>query len=459
MTGGVGRPGRERDDHRRQGHRGRRARPGRASTSRRSPRATGARRAWRRSSSARTRRARCTSAASRRPRPRSASPASATTCPRTPRAPRCVALIEELNADPAVSGILCQLPVPDHLDGVELTGLVDPGKDVDGLTPISAGRLALGEPGLRPCTPEGVDDPHRARRASTSRAPRPSSSAARTSSASRWRSCCSAPNATVTVCHSRTRDLPAVCRRADVLVAAVGRAADGRRRLGEAGRDRHRRRASTAPTPASSATSTSTRSRRGRRRDHAGPRRRRPDDDRLPAAQHAEGRADGRGRGRLTCGACAPRTGSSSSRAVAVPVTLVARLVPRRRATGLERPRLGAARADRRHGGARPPRRRPDRRPARATRSNLPPAVFLDGADAVHAARDARRDAPEARATPRASSRAPGSGSSRSAALKAGAWFSIRDERVDQPSRQVEPPPARPAPPAALSAASRIAAA
>ena len=65
-------------------------------------------------------------------------------------------LIEQLNADPAVSGILCQLPVPDHLDGVELTGLVDPGKDVDGLTPISAGRLALGEPGLRPCTPEGT---------------------------------------------------------------------------------------------------------------------------------------------------------------------------------------------------------------------------------------------------------------------------------------------------------------
>ena len=75
-----------------------------------------------------------------------------------------VELIEQLNADPAVSGILCQLPVPDHLDGVELTGLVDPGKDVDGLTPISAGRLALGEPGLRPCTPGGRDDPARAGR-------------------------------------------------------------------------------------------------------------------------------------------------------------------------------------------------------------------------------------------------------------------------------------------------------
>src|SRR3954454_17748655 len=67
-----------------------------------------------------------------------------------------IALIERLNADDDVSGILCQLPVPAHMDGVKLTGLVDPGKDVDGLTPISAGLLALGREGLRPCTPEGV---------------------------------------------------------------------------------------------------------------------------------------------------------------------------------------------------------------------------------------------------------------------------------------------------------------
>src|SRR4051794_1445799 len=66
------------------------------------------------------------------------------------------ALIERLNADDAVSGILCQLPVPDHLDGVHLTGLIDAGKDVDGLTPVSAGLLALGRDGLRPCTPQGV---------------------------------------------------------------------------------------------------------------------------------------------------------------------------------------------------------------------------------------------------------------------------------------------------------------
>ena len=67
-----------------------------------------------------------------------------------------IELIEQLNADPDVSGVLVQLPLPDHLDGVKLTGLVDVGKDVDGLTPLSAGLLALGRPGLRPCTPSGV---------------------------------------------------------------------------------------------------------------------------------------------------------------------------------------------------------------------------------------------------------------------------------------------------------------
>ena len=67
-----------------------------------------------------------------------------------------VELIERLNGDDAVDGILLQLPLPDHLDGVELTGLIDPDKDVDGLTPVSAGRLALGLEGLRPCTPPGV---------------------------------------------------------------------------------------------------------------------------------------------------------------------------------------------------------------------------------------------------------------------------------------------------------------
>jgi methylenetetrahydrofolate dehydrogenase (NADP+) / methenyltetrahydrofolate cyclohydrolase len=131
------------------------------------------------------------------------------------------ALLASLNDDPAISGILLQLPVPDHLDGDALTALIDPGKDVDGLTPISAGRLAQGRPGLRPCTPSGVielldayDVPLEGAEAVV---------VGRSLLVGR-------PlvfllldrNATVTVCHSRTRDLPAVCARADVLVAAVG---------------------------------------------------------------------------------------------------------------------------------------------------------------------------------------------------------------------------------------------
>src|SRR5579884_3432980 len=65
-------------------------------------------------------------------------------------------VIEECNADPEISGILLQLPVPRGLDGASLTALIAPEKDVDGLTPVSAGRLVQGTPGLRPCTPLGV---------------------------------------------------------------------------------------------------------------------------------------------------------------------------------------------------------------------------------------------------------------------------------------------------------------
>ena len=131
------------------------------------------------------------------------------------------AVIEECNRDPEVSGILLQLPVPAGLDGAALTGLIAPEKDVDGLTPISAGRLVQGTPGLRPCTPLGVielldayDVPLEGAEAivvgRSDLVGKPLSTLLL------------ARNATVTVCHSRTRDLEAVCSRADVLVAAVG---------------------------------------------------------------------------------------------------------------------------------------------------------------------------------------------------------------------------------------------
>jgi methylenetetrahydrofolate dehydrogenase (NADP+) / methenyltetrahydrofolate cyclohydrolase len=133
------------------------------------------------------------------------------------------ALLGELNGDPRVSGILLQLPTPGHIDGAGLTWLIDPAKDVDGLTPVSAGLLAKGRPGLRPCTPAGCMELldrygvelEGAEAVVVGRSDLVGKPIAQM---------LLARNATVTMCHSRTRDLPGVCRRADVLVAAVGRA-------------------------------------------------------------------------------------------------------------------------------------------------------------------------------------------------------------------------------------------
>ena len=132
-----------------------------------------------------------------------------------------VELLERLNADPAVSGILLQLPVPDHLDGDALTPLIDPAKDVDGLTPHSAGLLAQGLPGLRSCTPAGVIELLDSYGVELEGAE--AVVVGRSKLVGRpLAQLLLLRDATVTVCHSRTRDLPAVCARADVLVAAVG---------------------------------------------------------------------------------------------------------------------------------------------------------------------------------------------------------------------------------------------
>ena len=134
-----------------------------------------------------------------------------------------VDLIERLNADALVSAILLQLPLPAHLDGVELTGLIDPGKDVDGLTPVSAGLLALGRESLRPCTPAGVMTLIDAAGAQLEGAEAVVVGRSNLFGKPMAQLLLGA-NATVTICHSRTRDLAEVCRRADVLIAAVGRA-------------------------------------------------------------------------------------------------------------------------------------------------------------------------------------------------------------------------------------------
>jgi methylenetetrahydrofolate dehydrogenase (NADP+)/methenyltetrahydrofolate cyclohydrolase len=133
-------------------------------------------------------------------------------------------LIRSLNADERVHGILLQLPLPDHLDQDALIPLIEPAKDVDGLTPINAGLLAQGrEEAIVPCTPAGVMELLRetgvelqgARAVVLGRSILVGKPLA---------ALLLAANATVTQCHSRTRDLPAVCREGDVLVAAVGSA-------------------------------------------------------------------------------------------------------------------------------------------------------------------------------------------------------------------------------------------
>jgi methylenetetrahydrofolate dehydrogenase (NADP+) / methenyltetrahydrofolate cyclohydrolase len=130
-------------------------------------------------------------------------------------------VVDELNADPGVDGVLVQLPLPDGIDQDAVVDRIAPAKDVDGLTAASAGLLAQGRPGLVPCTPAGVMELLAEAGVGVEGAEavivgrsilvgRPLAALLLNASA------------TVTVCHSRTRDLAATCRRADVLVAAVG---------------------------------------------------------------------------------------------------------------------------------------------------------------------------------------------------------------------------------------------
>jgi methylenetetrahydrofolate dehydrogenase (NADP+)/methenyltetrahydrofolate cyclohydrolase len=130
-------------------------------------------------------------------------------------------LIEQLNEDSSVHGILLQLPAPAQIDDDAMTALIDPMKDVDGLTPINAGLLVHGRPGLVPCTPAGCIDLLRA--ADTPLEGAEAVVIGRSNLVGKpVASLLLAANATVTQCHSRTRGLADVCRRADIIVAAVG---------------------------------------------------------------------------------------------------------------------------------------------------------------------------------------------------------------------------------------------
>ena len=132
------------------------------------------------------------------------------------------ALLARLNADPTVHGVLLQLPLPPPLDGDAMTATIDPAKDVDGLTPVNAGLLARGRPGLVPCTPAGVME--LLRTAGTELTGARAVVLGRSSLVGRpLAALLLAADATVVHCHSRTRDLAAVCREGDVLIAAAGR--------------------------------------------------------------------------------------------------------------------------------------------------------------------------------------------------------------------------------------------
>ncbi len=132
-----------------------------------------------------------------------------------------IELVRSLNDDDEVDGILVQLPLPGQIDADAVVNAIDPAKDVDGLTPVSAGLLARGEPELVPCTPRGVME------LLASAGVDPSGKEAvivgRSNLVGRpLASLLLGANATVTICHSRTADLGEVCRRAEILVAAVG---------------------------------------------------------------------------------------------------------------------------------------------------------------------------------------------------------------------------------------------
>jgi methylenetetrahydrofolate dehydrogenase (NADP+)/methenyltetrahydrofolate cyclohydrolase len=131
-------------------------------------------------------------------------------------------LVERLNRDPSVSGFFIQLPLPGGLDELPLISDIVPAKDVDGLSPESAGRLAVGLPSLLPCTPHGVIQ--LLKRNDMELAGREAVVVGRSNLVGKPAAqLLLRENATVTVCHSRTQDLPEVTRRADILVVAAGR--------------------------------------------------------------------------------------------------------------------------------------------------------------------------------------------------------------------------------------------
>ena len=136
-----------------------------------------------------------------------------------------LALVDRLNNDPGVDGILVQLPLPDHIDEEKVILAVDPNKDVDGFHPVSVGRLVLGQDGFEPCTPAGIVE--LLRRSGVETAGAHAVIVGRSNIVGKPMATLllrRGVDCTVTVCHSRTRNLPEITRQADILIAAIGRA-------------------------------------------------------------------------------------------------------------------------------------------------------------------------------------------------------------------------------------------
>jgi methylenetetrahydrofolate dehydrogenase (NADP+)/methenyltetrahydrofolate cyclohydrolase len=142
--------------------------------------------------------------------------------PETTTTEALLALVGKLNSRDEIDGILVQLPLPAHIDAALVLNAIDPAKDVDGFHPVNVGKLVLNEPGLRPCTPAGIVELLERNDIQMM--------SARVVVIGRSRTV-GLPvallllhrHATVTICHSRTRDLPSVAREADILIAAIGR--------------------------------------------------------------------------------------------------------------------------------------------------------------------------------------------------------------------------------------------
>ena len=202
-----------------------------------------------------------------------------------------IELIERLNGDRDVHGILVQLPLPAHIDPLKVIAAIDPAKDVDGFHPLNVGRLAIGHPALTPCTPLAC--------VMLAKSVRPSLAGLEAVVVGRstivgkpLAQLLLAENATVTVAHSKSSDLPALARRADLLFAAVGRPELVRKDWIKPGAISDRRRHQSHHAGGQAADRRRCRVRRSierRRSDHPGAGRRRANDDRLPPRQYPEG--------------------------------------------------------------------------------------------------------------------------------------------------------------------------